>query len=110
MAIDAARTEWGYCITCTGGTAVTTEVVGLIMYPNATHGGRYVQICGIAMTGAATTDKVTVTDGHGNWIWSGVAANTNGSQSISFPIPIRVEGFRVGIAGATTGWCAVYCT
>lgn len=99
MAIDAAKTSYGYAITCTGGTAAASVVEKKEVS---------VSIVGILMTGAATTDIVTVTDWDGNLIFKGVAQNTGGSASMNICRPIRVNGLRVGVAGATTGWVTIF--
>jgi len=104
MALDAARTTFGYAITCTGGTAAAQVIVG----PTNT-GNQIVQINGIYMTGAATTDIVTVTDFSGNCIFRSCATNTNGGAWITFNPAIRVDGLKVGVAGATSGWCTIFC-
>lgn len=99
MAIDATRTSWGYAVTCTGGTAAATVIV---------PAGTPLQLQAIVVTGAATTDIVTVTDAAGNLIFRANAPSTSGSTSITFPGYIRPEGLKVGIAGATTGWCSIF--
>lgn len=100
MAIEAAQTSWGIAVTCTSGTAAATLVTSK---PDTR-----VRLSGILMTGAATTDIVTVTDGAGNLIFSGVAAATSGSYSLVLADSVPVLGLKVGIAGATTGKCAIF--
>lgn len=99
MSIDTAITSWGFAVTCTGGTAVATQVTA-----------NRVLLSGIAVTGAATTDIVTVTDLAGNFIFRGVAANISGSATLSLAKPVPVIGLKVGVAGATTGWCSIFCS
>jgi hypothetical protein len=103
--VDGTYTEWGIALTCTSGTGANSIIVPTVASGRNTQ----LRIKGIAMTGAATTDKVILYDGYSRWFWSGVAPYPNGSASIIFNPPIKVDGLIATIQGATTGWCAVYC-
>lgn len=99
MAIDAVKTMFGYAVTCTGGTAVATVIE---------NKGTIVNIAGITIIGAATTDIVTVSDFDGNMIFKNCALGTSNSATISFATPIRTDGLKVRVEGATTGWCTIF--
>jgi hypothetical protein len=98
MAADVVRTSWGFAVRCSSGTAVPAIV---------TNPEENLCIQGIACAGAASTDITTVQDGAGNLVFLG-APIVNNLHSITFPSGIRVDGLKIGFAGATTGSCMIY--
>lgn len=98
MAFNTSRTSWGVACTIDTSTAAGNIVVGK---------GTMIPVSAIVCGGAATTDIVTVTDFAGNKLWQGCAL-VGQSDKITFTPPANVDGLKVGIAGATTGWCSIY--
>jgi hypothetical protein len=98
MAIESARTAYGYVVTCTSGTATSTLITDTPVH-----------LAGICVAGAATTDIITVTDKNGKFVYQGCAL-VGQSASLSLGGTVRVEGLMVGMAGATTGKCSIFLT
>jgi len=95
MAVIGTERTWGLACTCTGGTSAAEPIVGR---------GANIAISAIVCGGAATTDIVTVYDGSGNLFWQGCSV-VNSTENITFGNnPPRLDGLKVGCAGATTGW------
>ncbi len=100
MSVDTTKTAFGFALTCTGGTATATIVSGAEV-------GKRIYVSGIVCGGAATTDITTVTDGNGVVVL--VAAGTLSIPfQTSWATPVNFDGLKVGIAGATTGYCNIF--
>lgn len=98
MAFISTKTSWGVACTISDATAAANVVFSP---------GSFINVGAICCGGAATTDIITVTDAAGNYLFKG-AALVGQSSNITFAPPVRVDGLKVGIAGATTGWCSIY--
>lgn len=100
MSIDTTKTAFGFALTCTGGTAAATVVSGAEL-------GKRIRVSGIICGGAATTDITTVTDANGVVIFVGAGTISVPFQT-SWASPVSFDGLKVGIAGATTGYCNIF--
>ena len=101
MAILAKQTEWGYYVTCTGGTAAATLIT---LSPSES-----VKVCGIAVGGTATSDIITVYDGNAiTPVYSNVGSNPGALAALQLAMPIRVRGISIAMAGGTSAVAYIY--
>ncbi len=98
--LASTETQWGFYVTCTGGTGAPVTIPGIKQ-------GQSLKLAGISCGGASTTDIVTVQDANGILLYQG-AAVVNTVISLPLGGPIRVQGIQVGFAGATSGFCILY--
>ena len=99
MAIVSLPTNYGYVVTCTGGTAAATLITSTAL--------DRVRYCGVSCSGSATSYIITVQDGEGHAIYTGYGAlQPLDTQHLS--APVNVIGMKVGITGGTAGSCVVF--
>ena len=109
MAAVTVETEFGYVVTCTGGTGVPTYLQNsagaFIVAPTQS-----VKILGISCGGNATTDIVTVQNGEGTLLYGGAVGTPGTYISMQLGGAIRVTGLQVGFQGTTAGTCIIFKT
>jgi hypothetical protein len=90
--IKATRTMFGYAVSVTGGTAVTTTTIT----------SDPVRIKGIFVVGEATTDILILNDSNGELI-AKAAAGTKSDDPKAIPLwGARAQGLQVSHGGATS--------
>ena len=100
MANVNTKKPWG--VACTINTATAAAALNVV-YPKGTA----VRIGAIVLGGAATTDRITITEADGTMVYRGCAL-VGQTDKITFPTTVYLDGMCVGFAGATTGFCNIF--
>lgn len=99
--METTQTSWGYSVLSSGGTATAALTTVAVK-------GVRLQVIGVVIAGAASTDIITVTDANNVQVLLGACTDINKPLIAAFPKPIVLDGLKVGAAGATTGSCCIF--